>query len=345
MKPEIINNRLQQNIWRFNPARLYELLGFAGMIKIFEITLLRRFAFTHCYHLPDTISIEATNRCQLKCAYCFWRDEGFINPELGDMGYEDFVRVAKQIKGVRRLWFSGGGEPLLNKDLVKMLRFVRSRKIARRFGLNSNGLLLTPEITDQILNAAPDFIWISFDSPDPEIYESIARGAKFEIVKEHIRYLAKKAKPFTKVVVNAVITDENRESMRLMPEWLRRKGVRFLHVQRAMVPPLDRSRSPVGDLNEWISDLRNRCKRVGIHFEYDPMRTKKICHAPFRWINITWDGKITPCHMIERLSIGNSPFDFTTAWNGQKIRDWRKRILRGDTTEVCRSHCRINGAG
>ena len=324
---------------RFNPRRIIDLLGFRGLLKALEVKLLSASASTYCYNFPDTVYLEITNRCQLRCKYCYRLHPDLMNPEQGFMSYDDFVRSAEQIRGVRRLYLSMGGEPVLHRDIVRMLWYVRDNRIARTFGFVSNGMLITPGVADDILRTKPHFIDISFDSPDAGVIESIRVGTDFETLTGNIRYLASHAAPETRIEINTVITTDNLVSLERMPEFLHDLGVKCLRTQQMMVRTGDAAELRSAEPSELVNLLTEKCRRLGIEFHYDPMLPKTVCMWPFRSVGITWDGKISPCCYIETIGLNREPFDFKGMWNGPEMRSWRRNMLKMEYPEICHKYC------
>ncbi len=334
--------RTRRLIRRFRPTRLFGLLGARGILKMAEVKLLGRYASTYCYNPPDTVFLELTNHCQLKCEYCYRENADLMNPDQGLMSYEKFTKVVDQLRGVRRLYLCWGGEVTLHKDLVRMLQYVKDQRIAKRFGIVSNGMLLRPALADRILASGISFIAISLDGSDAETHESIRLGSDFATIVENMHYLATHAKPGTEISANGVVTTRNLESMAALPVLLKKIGVRRLMAQSM----LDHTEATQGlrieDPAELISALEETCRVNGIQFTYAAMPAKVICADPFRSFGITWDGKLTPCCNIQNEGLRDDAFVATGRfWNSPEMRAWRERILRRDYPGICHGHCEI----
>ena len=76
---------------------------------------------------PFTLDINPTDRCNLKCIHCWQRAFKHIDSsyELKD---EELIRIVKEgIKlGVREFEITGGGEPLMRRDLtLKLMELIK----------------------------------------------------------------------------------------------------------------------------------------------------------------------------------------------------------------------------
>ncbi|TAJ44644.1 GTP 3',8-cyclase MoaA [Methanofollis fontis] len=121
------------------------------------------------YGRPVTnLRISLTPHCNLRCIYC--HAEGEKEPE-GEMSLEEIteiLNIAKKI-GIRSVKFTGG-EPLLRKDIVEIVRAVPE---GIESSLTTNGTLLAP-IAGDLREAGLARVNISLDTLNPERYRRIA---------------------------------------------------------------------------------------------------------------------------------------------------------------------------
>ena len=77
----------------------------------------------------DKLRILVTNKCNYECPFC--HNEGQLKAEaLNMMSFDDFKTLIDILNGqiISELHFSGG-EPFLNKDIVKMIEYVDKNTI------------------------------------------------------------------------------------------------------------------------------------------------------------------------------------------------------------------------
>lgn len=148
---------------------------------------------------PITMELHLTNRCNMKCGYCFFSDR---DKSLEMSGEEAFkcIDVLKSA-GVKGLIFSGGGEPTIHKDFKEIIYHARNREID--IGLITNGIM---DISDILSN----FTWVRFslDSCNPDTYSKIKGTDKFQQVTENIVKCIEKKTGVT-IGVQMVITEDN----------------------------------------------------------------------------------------------------------------------------------------
>src|SRR2546422_6394653 len=107
---------------------------------------------THHSPLTDTfgrvhnnLRISVTDRCNLRCTYCMPEEVVFMDRrEL--LNFEEithFVRVAAPL-GIDKVRLTGG-EPLMRRDLHKLVAMIAAVPGIRDIGLTTNGLLLAAQ--------------------------------------------------------------------------------------------------------------------------------------------------------------------------------------------------------
>src|SRR5208282_3701217 len=87
---------------------------------------------------PVCLYLETTNRCNLLCTTCPRTYEELEPP--ADMSWELFTRIVDQLPNIERAVLHGVGEPMLVKNLPKMVRYLKDRGTYVLF--NTNGTVL-----------------------------------------------------------------------------------------------------------------------------------------------------------------------------------------------------------
>jgi len=150
----------------------------------------------------NNLRISVTDRCNLRCIYCMPEDVTFLDKgEL--LTFEEiarFVKVAAPL-GVNKLRLTGG-EPLLRKDLYRLVEMLGDIPGIDDIGLTTNGLLLAQQA--QALHAAGlERLNLSLDTLDPQRFEHLARRTGLDLVLRGIERA--KEVGFSRIKVNAVI--------------------------------------------------------------------------------------------------------------------------------------------
>src|SRR5947208_11181028 len=88
---------------------------------------------------PVCLYLETTNRCNLLCTTCPRTFEDLEPP--GDMSWALFTKIVDQFPNIARVVLHGVGEPMMVRNLPRMIRYLKARGSYVLF--NTNGTLLT----------------------------------------------------------------------------------------------------------------------------------------------------------------------------------------------------------
>ena len=121
------------------------------------------------------LRVSVTDRCNFRCRYCmpresFGKEHNFL-PKSEILSYEEiqkFVLACKPL-GLRKVRITGG-EPLLRKDLPKLVRYISDLGI--EVALTTNGSFLKREAA-RLAEAGLDRVTISLDAVDQELHSRI----------------------------------------------------------------------------------------------------------------------------------------------------------------------------
>ena len=142
---------------------------------------------------PITYELDMTNVCNSKCHFCF----GFFNQKdnLVSINLKEAKNILNQIKkfGGKAVTFTGGGDPLCNKDTVAAVKY--AKKIGLDVGFITNGILLNEEKVKDIVSSC---VWIrvSLDAASEGIYlkTHCLDSNAFKKVISNIKLLVKEKK-------------------------------------------------------------------------------------------------------------------------------------------------------
>src|SRR5262245_23956664 len=149
----------------------------------------------------NNLRVSVTDRCNLRCTYCMPEDVTFLDrSEL--LTFEEitaFVRVAATL-GVDKVRLTGG-EPLMRKDLHKLVRMLVAVPGIRDVGLTTNGILLAEQARG-LFDAGLRRLNVSLDTLDAGRFHELARRDGLERVLAGLE--TAKRVGFHPIKVNAV---------------------------------------------------------------------------------------------------------------------------------------------
>jgi cyclic pyranopterin phosphate synthase len=149
------------------------------------------------------LRVSLTDRCNLRCAYCM-PPEGLewlpSDAQLTDDEVVRVVRVAVDL-GVDEVRFTGG-EPLLRRGLVDIVRRTAQLTPRPHLSLTTNGIGLA-RTAAALREAGLDRVNVSLDTIDPEKFKTLARRDRLEDVLAGLEAAASAG--LTPVKVNAVL--------------------------------------------------------------------------------------------------------------------------------------------
>jgi MoaA/NifB/PqqE/SkfB family radical SAM enzyme len=188
---------------------------------------------------PISIHIDPTNRCNLKCRFCWQRShERFgwldIKHELSEKKLLEIVREAAELE-VQDWLISGGGEPFARLAATTKL-MAEIKKHSMHGDIITNGILLDEFYIRKIVGTGWDVIRFSVNAPDEKIhnfmvdcersYKKVIRNIeKIQKIKKEL----KKNKPV--IGFNTVINSKNYFLFPSLVDLLNELGGEILNVQ------------------------------------------------------------------------------------------------------------------
>ena len=175
------------------------------------------------------LRVSVTDRCNLRCTYCM-PEEGIRLLSHDDiLRFEEIAEVVRTAVGlgITKIRITGG-EPLVRKGIVNLVKMISEIEGILDFGLTTNGILLDLFAEDLAI-AGLQRVNISLDTLDPENYGTITRGGDLSQVLKGID--AAKKNGLNPVKINCVVKKSSSEpDALLVREFCKANGleVRFI---------------------------------------------------------------------------------------------------------------------
>ena len=137
-----------------------------------------------------TIRTDITNKCNLKCIMCHYREDEIRSQPARNITAEELL---KQLDGighmVKHIMLSCGFEPLMSKHFGRIVRELRLNYPHMEIGLCTNGMLMNSQIRKDIMESGVTHLLFSFDGATRDTLEKIRVGASYRKILANIMAL------------------------------------------------------------------------------------------------------------------------------------------------------------
>lgn len=225
--------------------------------------------------LPVYIDFNTLNRCNVSCIMCppavDYDDKGIQRHGYYRLSIEDFDEVCEGLN-VKTAHFVGAyAEPLLNKDIFKLVR--RAHEEGAFTAITTNATILIPRFAEELLDAGLDMMTVSLHGSTKKTAEDIMRRADFDRVVSNLRNLqAEKvrrdsSKP--EVYFNFVSQRANVEEIPDFITLAAELGVKHIHIIHLIDGGLDDKSTNLiyypELLGPAIVEAKRRAAELGVH--------------------------------------------------------------------------------
>ena len=320
---------------------------------------------------PTIFNIDLIGTCNMTppCSMCInW--DGDVGPRHHDgLTVADIERFGKHLETAHEVINCGIGEPLLNRDLVPIIKLFHSW--GKPFGFNSNGLALGPALVDRL---APYFevltIVFSLDAATAATYAKV-RGRHFDQVVANIaRYCARRREAAPEGLASrtgivfmpmrcnrhetadfirlgarlGVDVVELRALNQINKEWVAQRGDFTFDYNREILS--------ADELEEIRQQAVETARAEGIALEcqyqaspestfsfFKPAEYRDLpirCVLPWRYILPYQNGDTQPCCFISESTGDWRHHGLGKLWNGPLMKQLRSQMADGGLPELCR---------
>lgn len=287
--------------------------------------------------VPVSGTFELTPRCNMNCKMCYIRrSPDDINALQSEISAEDWIEFGKECADNGMLFLLlTGGEPFLRKDFRTIYEGLK--KLGLYISINSNGTFINKETVEWLKKDPPSEINITLYGASRETYMKLCGFANgFDLALQAIQLLTEAG---IKVNINVSLTKLNVHDLEKIVAIGKKYDV-TMKIASYMFPPVRKDNSEIntearftaeecGDIrlrtlkaqfseDEYMNILRTLQKGdfsvIGSEECERPEGDSTTCMAGRSSFWITYDGRMTPCGMI------NSPIAFpfrdgmSTSW-------------------------------
>jgi MoaA/NifB/PqqE/SkfB family radical SAM enzyme len=313
---------------------------------------------------PVCLYLEVTNRCNLLCETCPRTFETLEPP--ADMSWELFTRIVDQVPNIARVVLHGVGEPMLVRELPRMIRYLKDRGTYVLF--NTNGTLLQPKRFQELIDTGLDELRVSLDAADRESYARV-RGKDFfnRIVRDVGKFRAYQKSVGSSTPRLSLWLTGLKETVEQLPAFVQlaaKMDVREVHLQRLVfdeagygMARADSSLFEATQADETAAiaqaqalgaDLgvtldASGATEPGLSLKQQDDQPWSTCRRPWSLMYFTAHGRALPCCIAPFSVRGYSNYTLGDAtqdslreiWNSPAYRDFRSSLLSDAPPAPC----------
>lgn len=226
--------------------------------------------------LPSVVAIELTNNCNLRCTKCplvkTTRARGFIDDALFDKILKDIESAGAPTE----IALSGSGEPTLHPRLVDYVKAARGIPNIGVVGFATNGVALTRDLSEKLLDAGLTRLKASLDTDDPDAYRRLNGKESYkQVVGNFLHFCDINRNTGNRCRVTLKATLYNNDFLlarRLKEKW-------GTHVAEVRVTPV----------HNWGGAKAEAMALTPVKY--------KPCSLLWQQVQVLWSGQITLCCM------------------------------------------------
>ncbi len=186
---------------------------------------------------PVFVQFDLTNRCNLKCNFCFYKVFFPKDFKVGDTWkVSDTLRVLGELEqmGVKAIEWTGGGSVECHPHYKEILK--KAKELGFEQSLVTNGTLLD----DEALAIISDFKWVRFsvDAAEPKTYAKIKKSSETMFLRscENIKNLGLMKKSDNVLGFSYIVCRENYKEIESAAKLAKRLGCDNVRFSLAYTP-------------------------------------------------------------------------------------------------------------
>lgn len=291
---------------------------------------------------PYMMLIEPTNLCNLRCPMCP-TGNGTMTRAKGFMSFETFKKIIDEMGDyLLTLTLMNYGEPFLNKDACKMIRYAKAKNINVVTCTNGH-YFETKESAMELVKSGIDTITIALDGATAETQLKYRVNSDFEKVLTSIKNVvtARNSLGLKKPTIKMqfILMKHNEHEIDKIRKIAKEFGVDALSIKTAWVNNKAEAEKFLPTDKKWW--------RYDVTEEGIKWRVPITNSCPKLWNStlVNWDGSIVPCcnDMYAKHVFGNlNEAGIKNVWNSKRYESFRKQVVTDKKKIPICSNCPSN---
>jgi MoaA/NifB/PqqE/SkfB family radical SAM enzyme len=280
---------------------------------------------------PYVIFLDPSGACNFRCKFCPCNNSDFMLKERHKiMDMHLFMKIVTDIsefkEEIKVVNLYGFGEPLLNQNIIEMVKNLRESKVCREIRITTNGWLLNYELSDLLVGTGVDMIRISIEALNERDYRDLCGvDISYQKLLDNIKNLFKisrktKSKISIKTLNAALKNDEDANKFYDIFE----SFADYIYIQDTT--------------QAWAEFDASAPKN---HYEAgnigDMMDKEKICSFPLTTMTIHSNGIVGVCPQDWKFATKYGDVKTNSLlelWNSEKLRGIRLMHLYGQRRKI-----------
>lgn len=237
---------------------------------------------------PKKLNIEVTSRCNLNCDMCMRK---VLMEESGDMSLQTYKALLSIFPELESVNVIGIGEPLLNENIIEMIRLGKKHLPPRgTFSITTNATLIDDRLARKLVSSGLDDIVVSVDGATPETFDSIRKKATFSQVMANIDRLNKAKKELNskkpRLGFEFVAMKKNVAELPALVDLASKHGVSFIIVTNLLPHTEEMMQEALYDYNsdkaiELFDEAKLEAKRRNLDMAFENLDVENYASALF----------------------------------------------------------------
>lgn len=307
--------------------------------KIFNGFLLRTsyyissvFGFQMHWGKPESLSIEPTNLCNLKCPECPSGNNAMTRSRLflTDKDYKNAIQQFGPWLSNLILYFQG--EPFMHPKIYDFIAIASQKKIYTTIA--TNGQFLSTENCTRIVSSGLKRLIVSMDGTDQLTYEKYRVGGSLDLVIQGIRNLKKAKislqKPYPYISIQFVVFSTNQHQITDVKQLAKKLEVNLI-LKSAQIADFE-SGNPLMPQNPEFS----RYAQDDTGKYYLKRKNNFKCWRVWRGGVISADNHLLPCCFDKNAEHAYGKAK-QSAWKNKLAAKFRKRVWTNADIAMCKN--------
>lgn len=310
--------------------------------------------------LPVLSEIALTYRCNLACQFCYAGcgcRQSDQNQELSTKQIYRILNIIRYDAQVPSVSFTGG-EPVLRKDLVPIVRYAKS--LSMWTNLITNGTLVTSSTARSLKQAGLDSAQVSIEAGNAAVHDVIVQksGAFSQSIRGLQNLMEAGIRVHTNTTISALNQDQLPEILALVKQLgLDKLSMNLLMPAGSSLQSLDALLVRYSDIGPIVSEIKHMADSMDLEFMwYSPTPIclfnpithglgNKGCAACDGLLSVAPNGDVLPCSSYPQPvgNLLNKDQSFPDLWDCPQANHFRKKAFAHVKCQQCDSLAVCNG--